>query len=233
MKILCIIPARSGSKEIKHKNIKLFNGIPLLVWSIRQAKKSKFNMNIIVSTDNKEYKQIAEKNGAQVPFLRPTRISQDLSTDFEFIKHCLDWLKQNNKILPDIILQLRPTQPCRKVEDIDKCLDLFIENYNEYSSLRTIIPLNKSPYKMYKIENNILEPLFKNYKNINEPYNQCRQLLPQCYLHNGYIDICKSSIIENNTISGNKIFPYVMDKDDTIDIDTIEDWYKAEVKLRV
>ena len=85
--ILCIIPARSGSKGIKDKNIKLFNGKPLLAWSILQAKQCSHDMRIIVSTDSHEYSRIAEQYGAEVPFLRPKHLSQDLSTDFECIEH--------------------------------------------------------------------------------------------------------------------------------------------------
>ena len=94
-KILCIIPARSGSKGIKNKNIINFSGKPLLAWSIEQAQKCKYEMKIIVSTDSQEYADISIKYGAEVPFLRPLEISDDLSTDFEFIKHCIDWLKKN------------------------------------------------------------------------------------------------------------------------------------------
>ena len=89
MKILCIIPARSGSKGIPHKNIKLFHNKPLLAWSIIQAQQSKYNMRIIVSTDSENYSNIANDYGAETPFLRPSEISQDSSTDYECIKHYL------------------------------------------------------------------------------------------------------------------------------------------------
>ena len=115
VKILCIIPARSGSKGIPDKNIKLFRGLPLLAWSIKQAEECKYKMRIIVSTDSTEYQKIAIKHGAEAPFLRPKSISGDLSTDYECIKHCVNWLKVNENYNPNIILQLRPTQPCRKV----------------------------------------------------------------------------------------------------------------------
>lgn len=226
--ILCIIPARSGSKGIPDKNIKIFKGKPLIAWSIEQAKKSKYNMKIIVSTDSFEYAEISKKYGAEVPFIRPKEISQDLSTDYEFINHALEYLNFNENYIPDLILQLRPTQPCRKVSDIDKCLDIFISKIDEYDSLRTVIPFEKSPFKMYTISNNKLNPLFNEINNINEPFNQCRQLLPQVYLHNGYIDILKPKNIKDNSISGNNIYPYIMNKEDTIDIDTIDDWIKAE-----
>tara|TARA_Y100000389_G_scaffold29518_1_gene25125 strand:+ start:1852 stop:2562 length:711 start_codon:yes stop_codon:yes gene_type:complete len=231
--ILCIIPARSESKGIPNKNIKIFKGKPLIAWSIEQSKKSKYNMKIIVSTDSLEYAQISKKYGAEVPFIRPKEISQDLSTDYEFINHAIKYLNFNENYKPDLILHLRPTQPCRKVEDINKCLDIFIKNYKNYDSLRTVIEFEKSPFKMYSIDTNKdkLVPLFKEIGNIKEPYNECRQYLPKIYLHNGYIDIIKTSILKNNTISGNNIYPYIMNKNDTIDIDTIEDWIKAEKSI--
>lgn len=233
IKILTIIPARSGSKGILNKNIENFKGKPLLAWSINQAQLSSYkdNMRIIVSTDSPEYALIANSYGAETPFLRPKEISQDLSTDYECIKHALEYLKNKENYTPDIVLQLRPTQPCRKIEDINKCLDLFISNMDKYSSLRTVVEFEKSPYKMYYLENDtILKPMFKEIKGIKEPYNQCRQILPKTYLHNGYIDIFKASIVNKGTISGEKIYPYVMDKSDTIDIDTMDDWFKAEKK---
>ena len=230
MNILCLIPARSGSKGIPNKNIRLFKDKPLLAWSIEQAKQCKYsnNMRIIVSTDSDEYANISREYGAEVPFLRPAEISQDESIDSEFIEHALNWLEINENYIPDIILQLRPTQPCRKVEDINKCLDIFINNRKEYDSLRTVIPIEKCPQKMYIIENNELIPYFKSYGDIKEPYNQCRQALPISYLHNGYIDILNSEIVKRGTISGEKIYAYIMNKNDTIDIDSNEDWKKAE-----
>jgi CMP-N,N'-diacetyllegionaminic acid synthase len=230
MKILCLIPARSGSKSLPHKNIKDVNGIPLMAHSIIQALNSKHKMRIIVSTDSKEYADIANKYGAETPFLRPEEISQDDSTDYQFIKHAVEWLKDNENYYPDIILQLRPTQPDRKVSDIDKCLDIFIEKYNDIDSLRTVVEVEKTPYKMYTIDCNKsipkLNPMFNKYNGNIEPYNMGRQYLPKSYLHNGYIDILKPNLLDKGMISGHHIYPYVMNKDDTIDIDTINDFNK-------
>ena len=223
MKILVIIPARSGSKGLPNKNILNVKGLPMLVRSIKQAKESKYcnNMRIILSTDSEEYREIGIKYGAEAPFLRPKEISCDFSTDFECIEHCLKNL-ENYK--PDIILQLRPTYPTRKVKILDDCLDVFIKNRNDYDSLRTVIPFNKSPFKMYIIENEkILKPLFLEINNIKEPYNECRQKLPDAYLHNGYIDILNYNIVSKGTISGTKIYPYIMSKNEYHDIDTIKD----------
>lgn len=239
-KILCIIPARSGSKGIPDKNIKEFNGKPLLTWCISQAQESKYapQMKIIVSTDSERYASIATSHGAEAPFLRPADISQDLSTDLECFQHAIEWLKTNEDYYPDIILQLRPTQPCRKVVDIDKCLEIFLEKYEDYDSLRTVVEYEKSPYKMYTISNSDsgspqLHPLYQEVNGIDEPYNQCRQFLPRTYLHQGYIDIFKTELLEQNKISGSRIYPYVMDKSETIDIDTLDDWKKAEEHLNI
>lgn len=232
MKILALIPARSGSKGIPDKNIKKFNGKPLIYWSIKHAKESKYIDKIIVSTDSVKYADIAKNYGAEVPFLRPVSISQDLSTDYEFVEHCLNWLKNNDKYYPDIIVQLRPTYPNRNVELIDDIIKIFLNNYTNYDSLRTVVPFEKSAFKMYKINDNVLYPLFNKIDNILEPYNQCRQILPKCYLHNGYLDIFKSNIIfTKKSISGDKIYPYIMDMNKINDIDTLNDWSNALASL--
>ena len=229
--ILAIIPARSGSKGIKNKNVKIFNNKPLIHWSIKNAIESKYINRVICSTDCKKIQNIAKQSGAETPFLRPKEISQDLSTDYEFIKHCIDYLFKHENYKPDIIIQLRPTYPTRKTEILDKTIKLFIDNYNNYDSLRTVIQFDKSPFKMYTIKNDILKPLFKKINNIDEPYNRCRQELPETFIHNGYIDIIKyDTIISKKSVTGDKILPYIMNKE-YHDIDTIEDWNKAEKDL--
>ena len=90
---------------------------------------------------SEKYREIALEWGAEVPFIRPTEISSDESTDIEFIKHALAWLDQNEKYKPDYILHLRPTQPCREEGLIDDCFNKFIGS--EYDSLRTVIPESK------------------------------------------------------------------------------------------
>lgn len=233
MKIIAIIPARSGSKGIPNKNIKLYKGKPLLAHSILQALQSKYITEVYVSTDSQEYKEIALEYGALVPFLRPSQFADDLSPDIDLFNHFLVHYHENiNTIYPDIIVQLRPTYPNRTVELIDNCIEIFINNYDNYDSLRTVIPLNKSPYKMYYIdEQNMLIPYLLKYKDIVEPYNQARQLLPQTYLHNGCIDIIKTdTIITKNLLSGNNIYPFIMDENENNDIDTEEDLINSEKK---
>lgn len=226
--ILAIIPARSGSKSIPNKNIKDYLGKPLIAWTIEQAQKSKYIDEIIVSTDSKEYSEIAQKYGAKTPFLRPKEISEDLSTDYEFMKHTID----NLETPPYMIVHLRPTYPNRKVEDIDKAIELFKHNlmFNSqpYTSLRSVVECEFPAYKMYSIDNKELKPLFQSVNGIKEPYNNARQLLPKTYWHNGCIDITTPSCLkEFESVSGNKILAFEMDKKEVYDIDTLEEWDRS------
>ena len=91
-KIVAIIGARSGSKSVKDKNIRHLNGQPLIFWIIQTAINTPEIDRVIVSTDSEEYATIARSCGAEVPFIRPEKISGDLSTDFEYVSHCLEYL---------------------------------------------------------------------------------------------------------------------------------------------
>jgi CMP-N,N'-diacetyllegionaminic acid synthase len=225
--IVALIPARSGSKGIKDKNIKLYKGLPLIQHSIKIALKSKYIKDVYVSTDSIKYQEIAINCGSKITPLRPQSISDDLSPDIDVFKFFLN----NFEKKPDVIIHLRPTYPNRKIEILDDCIEKFINNYNEYDSLRTVINLKKTPYKMYFIENNNLKPYFTSYQNLIEPFNQARQYFPDTYLHNGCIDIIKSSIIlEQNLLSGKNILPYIMEDNEDNDIDDIYDFNKSEIK---
>lgn len=232
--ILAIIPARSGSKSIPNKNIRLYSNKPLISWTIEQAKNSKYITDIIVSTDSEEYKKISEEYGATVPFLRPKEISEDNSTDYDFMKHTIDFLKET----PQMIIHLRPTYPNRKFKDIDNAIEKFQYNLtfntNPYTSLRSVVESDYPAYKMYSINGKQeLTPLFNLVNGINEPYNNARQLLPKSYWHNGCIDITTPECLKKfRSVSGNKIMPYIMKNDEINDIDTIEEWDRSE-KLHV
>jgi CMP-N-acetylneuraminic acid synthetase len=233
MNVLAIIPARSGSKSIPNKNIKEYCGKPLIAWTIEQAKKSRLITDIIVSTDSEEYKKVAETYGVTVPFLRPKELSDDNSTDYEFMKHTIDWLTENKCKIPDLIVHLRPTYPNRSVIDIDKAIRLFQTNLDYtggvYTSLRSVVESDFPAYKMYTLDKNQLKPLFDRVNGIEEPYNNARQLLPKCYWHNGCIDITTPMCLEKfRSVSGDKILVYKMRKNETNDIDTIEEWDQSE-----
>ncbi len=114
--VIAIIPARSGSKSVTDKNIKLLSGHPLIAYSIVAAKLSKEIKRVVVSTDSEEYAEIAKKYGAEVPFIRPEIYSKDSSTDRDFFIHAMNWFKDNENTLPEYWVQLRPTTPLRNPE---------------------------------------------------------------------------------------------------------------------
>ena len=126
MNIVAIIPARSGSKSIKDKNITLYKGKPLIYYSIKTALKSKYINRVIVSTDSNKYKKISKRFGAEVPFLRPKKYSSDNSVDYDYILHASKFLIKN-KYYPDLIILLRPTTPNRIIKVVDTGINFFIK----------------------------------------------------------------------------------------------------------
>jgi CMP-N,N'-diacetyllegionaminic acid synthase len=224
MKILAIIPARSGSKSIKNKNIILYKRKPLLAHSILAAKNSKKIDKVIVSTDSTYYKILAESYGAEVPFLRPKKISSSKSLDIQYIKHCCNFLEKKN-YYPGIVVLLRPTTPNRNVKILDKGIKYFLKNINKFDSMRSVSIFNQPPHKMFKIKNNRLVGFFDDYLK-GEYYSQPRQIFPQTYLPNGYIDIYKPSFFLNKKkdLCG-RILPFITEE--TIDIDD-----KNDLKLK-
>lgn len=235
-KIHCLIPARSGSKGLPNKNIKLLTSKHLIGYSIELAQKSPLISKVVVSTDSPIYAEIAKGYGAEVPFLRPKEISQDTSTDLEFMQHYLNFCLRDGLEYPDAILHLRPTFPCRNVVDLECFITTFIKNWNHYDSIRSVIKSPKTPYKMYRItdvnKNIQLTPLYQTVDDIDEPYNQARQVLPKTYMHNGCYDMVKSEIVMyENSVSGKRIMPYIMNENEQIDIDTDEDFNKARLRM--
>jgi len=231
MNIIALIPARSGSKGIIDKNIKLYKGIPLIAHSIKIGINCQYINDVYVSTDSLEYQKIALEHGAKVTSLRSAEISSDLSPDIDTFTFFLRWLEKENIKIPDIIIHLRPTYPNRNILVLNDCIEKFVQKYENYDSLRTVINIKKTPYKMYHIENNKLIPYITYHPLFKEPYNQARQNFPETYLHNGCIDIIKTEIIlRDRLLSGENIYPYLMNDDEINDIDDITDFINAEKK---
>ena len=152
MKIIAVIPARSGSKGVTNKNIRELAGRPLIGYSIMVAKMAKLIDRIIVSTDSEKYASLAIEYGAEVPFLRPSEYSGDKSTDYDFVKHLLDWLADNEDVLPDYIVHLRPTTPFRDPDVLDNAIRKFMNN-TEATSLRSAHEMPESAYKQFELDN--------------------------------------------------------------------------------
>jgi CMP-N,N'-diacetyllegionaminic acid synthase len=194
--VLAIIPARGGSKSIKLKNLQSLNGLPLIAHSINTALQSNTVSRTIVSTDNSLVADTSIFHGAEVPFLRPSKISSDFSRDDEVIRHCIEWLAQKENYSPDFIIYLRPTYPSRNVEEIDRAITNFMEK-NYACMARSVIPVEQTPFKMWKIESDAkMIPLLGD--SSEDLFNSPRQLLPQVFWQDGFLDVFQRCYFEEN-----------------------------------
>ena len=227
--ILAIIPARGGSKGIPRKNIRLFAGYPLIAWSIAAAKQSELVTRIIVSTDDEEIAAVAHEWGAETPFLRPTELAQDKTTDLPVFVHALKWLEDVEGYRPDAVVQLRPTSPIRPKGMVDDAIRILLD-HKDAECVRGVVPAGQNPFKMWRFqgEDKPLAQLLE-VPGIAEPYNAPRQILPSVYWQTGHIDVIRTTTIsEKKSLTGNIIYPLVIDPKYTVDIDTPADWAKYE-----
>ena len=219
-KIICLVPARGGSKGLKLKNIKIFAGKPLIAHTIKAAINSKLIDNIYVSTENKEIAQISIKYGAEV-LKRPEELAKDETKTIEVVLDSLN----NINIDPDktIVILLQPTSPLRTTEDIDNAIKLFLENKCE--SVISVCKINHSPLWSFNLTDGYLKPFFK-----KEYLEQRRQELPILFAPNGAIYISSPKILRKYlNFFGNEIIPYVMPFERSVDIDNEEDFNLAEI----
>lgn len=197
--VVAIIPARSGSKSVKDKNIRELGKKPLIAWSIESCFKSKHISKVYVSTDSIKYAKIAKQFGPVEILLRPKRISGDFSTDYQMIVHAIENIKFNY----DYIAHIRPTTPFRKKNDLNKAIKTFIKS--KYNSLRSVHEMSETSYKSLEINNGSLKSL-KNLKFTMDELNAPRQKFNKTYYPNGVIDIFKKNfIIRNKLLFGNKV----------------------------
>lgn len=222
--IIAIIPARDGSKSVKDKNIKLLNSHPLIAYSIALSKMLAKVDRVIVSTNSKKYAKISKSYGAEVPFLRPDKISGDRNTDIEFFNHCISWMKQNEKKLPDLIVHLRPTTPLRDPKIVNDAINFMLKN-TSFTSLRSANKTHLTPYKMFKSKDGIMTPFMSHRK--KEFYNLPRQAFEEAYIPNGYVDIIRPDVIVRlKTLHGNKM--KLWETPEVPDIDVQKDFIFAE-----
>ena len=228
--ILALIPARGGSKGIPRKNIRWFAGYPLIAWSIAAAKQASSVTRVIVSTDDDEIAAVARQYGAETPFLRPAELAQDHTADLPVFEHALAWLEANENYQPDVVVQLRPTSPIRPKDCVDSAVKILLEHI-EADCVRGVVPAGQNPHKMWRLEGDgqPMKPLLK-VKGIREPYNAPRQILPPVYWQTGHIDVIwVSTIKQKRSLTGDVIYPLVIDPRYTVDIDNLSDWAKYEM----
>lgn len=219
--VVALIPARSGSKGVVNKNIKLLAGQPLIAYSIAAAQLASNIDRIIVSTDSEEYAYIAHEYGAEVPFLRPDEISGDTSEDYDFIRHLLDWMMENEGYQPQYLVHLRPTTPLREPKYIDTAIEQ-IKRDASATALRSVHEMSESAYKTYEIERDYLKSIGSGSFDL-EASNAPRQQFKKTYQANGYVDIIKILyVMKNSKLHGDRVIAFVTPR--VVEVDTVDDF---------
>lgn len=223
--IICVIPARSGSKRLPNKNIiKLLNK-PLIAYTIEAANNSNFKPRVVVSTDSKEFATISINYGAEVPFLRSRKLAKDNVHAVYPVIDTLDFLKKNENYTPEIVVMLQPTSPLRNTLHIDEALELYKEKKN--GSIVSVTE-TKPPHYIRTIVKGQLKPII----DINN-MNYQQQDFSKYYMGNGAIYITSpDNLVKQQTFKAPPAYPYIMEKKYSIDIDDKEDLLYAEALLK-
>ena len=208
--MLCLIPARGGSKGIPNKNIVDLNGWPLIYYSISTAYAIKNVSRVVLATDSDEIALIAENSAAEV-FRRPH--SSDIELDLEVVEHAFKNLEG------DYMVYLRPTTPLRRSSLVDEAIE-HLKAHPEATCLRSAHENSESPYKMFGEEGDYFVGLYPD-DTRPEYYNLPRQTFPKTYHPNGYVDIWKRETVEKGSLHGDKILKFITPR--VIEVDTPED----------
>ncbi len=225
-RVVCIIPARGGSKGLKGKNIKDLLGKPLIAYSIEHAKESKYIDRVIVSTEDSVIAEISKKYGAEVPFIRPKELATDDSSAMDVLLHAIDWIESREKDLFDIIVLLHVTAPLRSVKDIDNCIELLVDK--KADNVFSVAEANRNPY--FNMVEVCQDGMVKLVKNGNFA---TRQSAPEVYDMNASIYVWwKDTLKEKKSTLCEKSQIYIMPKERSVDIDDETDFKVAEMFLK-
>lgn len=231
MRILGIIPARGGSKGIPRKNIKILAGKPLIAHTIDAVKESGICDRLILSTDDAEIADVGGKYGVEVPFMRPMELASDTAATLDVLVHALSWLRETESYVPDVVMLLQPTAPLRKARHIIEALNVFTSTGADSVVSLTEVPDTHNPHWQFTIGVDQRLQIFT-----GEPFGQLirrRQDLGKTFTREGSLYIFKTELLFRNppTFYGDDVRAYVMDVASSLNIDTLEDFALAELRL--
>lgn len=228
MNILGIIPARGGSKTVLGKNIKLLDGKPLLQYTVDAAMASKHLSKLILSSDDDAIINVAKQLNLEVPFKRPSDLAQDKSPTLPVIQHALNFYKDQG-VYFDAVCLLQVTSPFKTTEFIDNAIEKFIKSKADALVSVKKVPDEYNPHWTYKVNNTDYLKLSTG----EEEIISRRQDLPMAYHRDGIIYLTKTNVLlEQNSLYGNTLTYIESPLNINVNIDTIEDWEKAEDYLK-
>ena len=226
MRNLAIIIARSGSKGLKDKNIRLLNGKPLMAYTIEAALKSECFDKVMVSTDSRKYKKIAEEYGAEVPFLRSKLNSKDSTSPWDVVKEVLDQYENISERF-DTFCLLQPTSPLRDADDIKNAYKMLDEK--KANAVVSMCEIECSMHLINKLPKSLSMKGFISQGN----YNKRRQEIQPYYRFNGAIYISKvKTFYKHMNIYDDKCYAYIMDRNKSFDIDNEFDLNLVEAIIK-
>ena len=220
--VVCVIPARGGSKGLPGKNIKTFCGKPLIAHTIEQAKQSRYIDRVIVSTEDEAIAQISLEYGAEVPFVRPMELAGDNSSTIDVLLHAINWLEDVDRYDFDILLLLHTTTPLRSVQDIDQSIAFMVEE--KADNIFSVAEAHRNPYF-----NMVEEGADGFVRLVKEGCFSTRQAAPKVYDMNASIYVWWKYVLkQEKKIFLKKTKAFVMPKERSIDIDDDLDFKIAE-----
>ena len=224
------IPARSGSKGLKNKNIAKLAGIPLIAYSIKTAKKIKKIKKIIISSDSKKYLRLGKKYGCNEFHLRSKKNSGDKSSELSVFKEYINKKISEGKILPKYFVHLRPTTPVRNVKTVKNGIKFFQSKKDNYTSMRSVSRMSEPAYRYFRIINKKLCSINKK-DFVVDNYCKPRACYTQTFKCNCIVDIYKTNTILKNQLFGNKVLSFLT-KDFINDIDDKNDLKYTEYFIK-
>ncbi|MDT0643036.1 acylneuraminate cytidylyltransferase family protein [Zunongwangia sp. F363] len=214
MKILGIIPARGGSKGVPGKNVRQFDGKPLLAYAVEAARESSKISKLVVNTEDKEISEVAKNLKCEV-IHRNHEMAADNSPVIDAVLQTLNFLKENNNEEYDAVLLLQPTAPLRTGSDIDAAVKLLKSNPEKDAVISMAKVEDHHPARMYSIKEESLICQMPEYETRN------RQELPELYIRNGCIYLVRTSVLKKEkTLIPPKKLAYIMESKWSVNVDT-------------
>lgn len=226
-RVVALVPARSGSKRIRDKNVRSLAGHPLMAYSIASALESGVFTDVLTVTDDPEYADIAEAYGSEVPELRPASTAQDDSPDISWVNWMLRLMESRRRSWEAFAI-LRPTSPFRSADEIKEAWATFAIDQGA-DSLRAVRQCREHPGKMWAVRQSRMQPLLAMEIDGVPWHSNQSSKLPNFYVQDGSLEISRTDVpLRRGQICGAAVIPFITDSPFSVDLNTELDWLVAE-----